>query len=38
MTVAMYYDLLPKKDVEPLQGLIDIFVSEGVIPKDCVRS
>lgn len=36
MTVTMYYDLLPKKDIEPLQGLVDIFVSQGVIPKEAV--
>lgn len=36
MTVSMYYDLLPKKDIEPLQGLIDIFVAQGVIPKEAV--
>lgn len=37
MTVAMYYDLLPKKDTEPLQGLIDIFVGQGLIPKEAVQ-
>lgn len=37
MTVAMYYDLLPKKDTEPLQGLIDIFIGQGVIPKEAVQ-
>jgi hypothetical protein len=36
MTVTMYYDLLPKKDMEPLQGLVDIFVGQGVIPKEAV--
>lgn len=36
MTVAMHYDLLPRKDTEPLQGLIDIFISEGVISKEVV--
>jgi len=36
MTVAMYYDLLPSKDMEPLQGLVDIFVAQGVIPKEAV--
>ncbi|KAJ9498655.1 hypothetical protein H2202_005841 [Exophiala xenobiotica] len=37
ITVAMYYDLLPKKDMEPLQGLIDIFISQGVVPKEAVQ-
>ncbi|OAP59492.1 hypothetical protein AYL99_06790 [Fonsecaea erecta] len=36
-TVAMYYDLISKKDMEPLQGLIDIFVAQGVIPKEAVQ-
>jgi hypothetical protein len=36
MTVSMYYDLLPKKDMEPLQGLVDIFIAQGVIPKEAV--
>jgi hypothetical protein len=36
MTVAMYYDLLPKKDMEPLQGLVDIFIQQGVIPREAV--
>lgn len=36
ITVAMYYDLLPKKDMEPLQGLVDIFVAQGVVPKEAV--
>lgn len=36
MTVSMYYDLLPRKDIEPLQGLVDIFVSQGVIPREAV--
>ena len=35
-TVAMYYDLLPKKDMEPLQGLIDMFISQGVVPREAV--
>ncbi|RVX71693.1 hypothetical protein B0A52_03877 [Exophiala mesophila] len=34
ITVAMYYDLLPRKDMEPLQGLVDIFISQGVVPKE----
>lgn len=33
----MYYDLLPKKDMEPLQDLIDIFISQGVVPKEAVQ-
>lgn len=37
MTVSMYYDLLPRKDMEPLQGLVDIFVQQEVIPKEAVR-
>jgi len=37
MTVAMYYDLLPKKDTEPLQGLIDIFIGQGLIPKEAAQ-
>jgi len=37
ITVAMYYDLLPKKDMEPLQGLIDIFIAQGVVPKEAVQ-
>ncbi|KAK5047906.1 hypothetical protein LTR84_006094 [Exophiala bonariae] len=37
ITVAMYYDLLPKKDMEPLQGLVDIFVAQGVVPKEAVH-
>ena len=37
ITVAMYYDLLPKKDMEPLQGLVDIFVAQGVVPKEAVQ-
>ena len=37
MTVAMYYDLLPKKDMEPLSGLVDIFIAQGVIPKEAVN-
>lgn len=37
MTVAMYYDLLPKKDTEPLQGLVDIFVAKEFIPKEAVQ-
>jgi Mob1/phocein family len=37
VTVAMYYDLLSRKDMEPLQGLIDIFVSQGVIPREAVQ-
>lgn len=37
ITVAMYYDLLPKKDMEPLQGLVDIFISQGVVPQEAVR-
>jgi Mob1/phocein family len=36
VTVAMYYDLLSRKDMEPLQGLIDIFVGQGVIPREAV--
>ena len=36
-TVAMYYDLLPKKDMEPLQPLIDIFIREKVIPPEAVQ-
>lgn len=36
ITVAMYYDLLPKKDMEPLQGLVDIFVSQGVVPREAM--
>ncbi|KIW90406.1 uncharacterized protein Z519_09051 [Cladophialophora bantiana CBS 173.52] len=36
-TVAMYYDLISRKDMEPLQGLIDIFVAQGVIPKEAVQ-
>ena len=36
VTVAMYYDLLPKKDMEPLQPLVDIFIAQGVIPKEAV--
>ena len=36
MTVTMYYDLLPKKDMEPLQPLTDIFIAQGVIPKEAV--
>jgi hypothetical protein len=36
ITVAMYYDLLPKKDMEPLQGLVDIFVAQGVVPREAV--
>jgi hypothetical protein len=38
MTVSMYYDLLPKKDMEPLQGLVDIFIAQGVIPKEAVAT
>lgn len=37
MTVSMYYDLLSKKDVEPLQPLVDIFIAQGVIPKEAVQ-
>ncbi|EXJ85432.1 hypothetical protein A1O1_05796 [Capronia coronata CBS 617.96] len=37
ITVAMYYDLLPKKDMEPLQGLIDIFVAQGIVPREAVQ-
>ena len=37
VTVATYYDLLPKKDMEPLQPLIDIFIKEKVIPPEAVR-
>lgn len=37
MTVSMYYDLLSKKDVEPLQQLVDIFIAQGVIPKEAVQ-
>lgn len=37
ITVAMYYDLLPRKDMEPLQGLVDIFVSQGVIPREALQ-
>lgn len=37
VTVAMYYDLLPKKDMESLQPLIDIFVREKVIPPEAVQ-
>lgn len=37
ITVAMYYDLLPKKDMEPLQGLVDIFIAQGVVPKEAVQ-
>ena len=36
ITVAMYYDLLPKKDMEPLQGLVDIFISQGVVPREAM--
>jgi hypothetical protein len=36
-TVAMYYDLISKKDMEPLQDLVDIFVRQGVIPKEAVQ-
>lgn len=36
ITVAMYYDLLPKKDMEPLQGLVDIFVNQGIIPREAI--
>lgn len=37
ITVAMYYDLLPKKDMEPLQPLIDIFIAQGVLPKEVLQ-
>lgn len=37
MTVAMYYDLITKKDMEPLQALVDLFVAQGVIPKEAVQ-
>jgi Mob1/phocein family len=37
VTVAMYYDLLSRKDMEPLQRLIEIFVSQGVIPGEAVQ-
>jgi Mob1/phocein family len=37
VTVAMYYDLLSRKDMEPLQGLIDIFIAQGVIPREAVQ-
>lgn len=37
VTVAMYYDLLSRKDMEPLQGVIDIFVGQGVIPREAVQ-
>lgn len=33
----MYYELLSKKDMEPLQRLIEIFVGQGVIPKEAVQ-
>ncbi|RMD44871.1 hypothetical protein DV735_g378, partial [Chaetothyriales sp. CBS 134920] len=36
ITVTLYYDLLPRKDMEPLQGLIDIFIAQGVIPREAV--
>lgn len=36
-TVSMYYDLISKKDMEPLQPLIDIFVNQGVIPKEAIQ-
>jgi Mob1/phocein family len=36
ITVAMYYDLLPRKDMEPLQNLVDIFVAQGVVPREAV--
>lgn len=36
ITIVMYYDLVPKKELEPLQGLIDIFIVQGVIPKEAV--
>ena len=32
----MYYDLLPIKDMEPLQQLIDIFIVQGVVPREAV--
>jgi len=35
-TVAMYYDLLPKKDMEPLQPLIEIFLREKIIPPEAI--
>ncbi|KAL2407959.1 hypothetical protein ABEF95_002914 [Exophiala dermatitidis] len=37
ITVAMYYDLLPKKDMEPLQGLVDIFIAQGIVPREAVQ-
>jgi hypothetical protein len=36
-TVAMYYDLISKKDMEPLQEMLDIFIRQGVIPKEAVQ-
>ncbi|KKY17797.1 putative protein kinase activator [Phaeomoniella chlamydospora] len=38
VTVAMYFDLLAKKDMEPLQPLIDIFIKEKVIPPEAIQN
>ena len=34
MTVAMLYKLLSEKDMEPMQPLIDIWLTSGAIPPD----
>lgn len=33
MNVGRLYSLLSEKDVEPMQGLIDIWVKQGVLPR-----
>ena len=38
ITVAMLFGLLEKKDMEPMQPLIDIWIANGSIPADAANS
>ncbi|MCJ1312439.1 hypothetical protein MMC25_006113 [Agyrium rufum] len=37
VSVAMLFGLLGKKDMEPMQPLIDIWVGNGSVPADCAN-
>ncbi|KAI5288016.1 hypothetical protein KEM52_001340 [Ascosphaera acerosa] len=36
VTVAKYYRLVPDKEMEPMQPLIDMFLKQGKIPPEVV--
>lgn len=38
ITIAMYYDLLAKKEMQPMRPLIDIFIRQSLIPADAVAN